>query len=183
MVGSLENLYESIENLDDFETLPKHAAANGSCIPLLGIEPGAPTLNNFYKCICNSRYCSHVSDGKLVVCPYCGKHLDNNSSCPTRKKREKFRKKKSNRKTIVASDNEGGQAEGLVTYMVTDDLAVTSMSANSSITLLLDKFNVKDVGILEEKVVSMGMADARKLLKASMEVRSVLTHVFLDSEE
>ncbi|KAL6577353.1 hypothetical protein OROMI_011629 [Orobanche minor] len=183
MVGSLENLYESIENLDDFETLPKPVAI-GSCIPLLGIKPCAPTSNNLYKCICNSRDCSHVLDGQLVICPHCGKRLDKKSSCPTRKRMGKKGKKKSDRKIVDVFDNEGGPVKVVVTaYMVTDDLAVTSMSANSSITLLLDKFNVKDVGILEEKVVRLGMAEARKLLKASMEVRSVLTHVFLNTEE
>ncbi|KAL6575810.1 hypothetical protein OROHE_000791 [Orobanche hederae] len=158
MVGSLENLYESIENLDDFKTLSK-PVATGSCIPLLGIKPCAPTSNNLYKCICNSRDCSHVLDGQLVVCPHCGKRLDNKSSCPTRKRMKIKGKKKSNTEIVVRSDNKGGSAKGMVvTYMVTDDLAVTSMSANSSITLLLDKFNVKDVGILEEKVVRLGKA-------------------------
>ncbi|CAA0841372.1 Protein of unknown function (DUF674 [Striga hermonthica] len=78
----------------------------------------------------------------------------------------------------VPSGPEGGFVKGVVTYMVMDDLVVTPMSTISSITLL-NKFNVKEVGALEEKVVSVGMAEAVKLLKASLETKNVLTHVFL----
>jgi hypothetical protein len=50
--------------------------------------------------------------------------------------------------------------KGLVTYMVTDGLEVTSMSAISSITLI-NKFSVgKDVE-LAEKYVSVGMDEVR----------------------
>jgi hydroxymethylpyrimidine/phosphomethylpyrimidine kinase len=40
--------------------------------------------------------------------------------------------------------------------MVMDDLVVQPMSTISSITLL-NKFNIKEVGSLQEKVVEMGM--------------------------
>ncbi|KDO67763.1 hypothetical protein CISIN_1g047373mg, partial [Citrus sinensis] len=55
---------------------------------------------------------------------------------------------------------------------------VSPMSTISSITLL-DKFNVKDVGGLEEKVVNLGVNEGLKLLKASLDCRTVLTSVFL----
>ena len=45
---------------------------------------------------------------------------------------------------------------GLVTYMVMDDLMIKPMSTISSITML-NKFNVKEVGALEEKLVTLGM--------------------------
>ena len=50
----------------------------------------------------------------------------------------------------------GGFVKGLVTYMVMDDLEVKPLSSVSSIALL-DKFNVKEVGALEEKVVNLGL--------------------------
>ncbi|KDO67762.1 hypothetical protein CISIN_1g042483mg [Citrus sinensis] len=50
---------------------------------------------------------------------------------------------------------------------------VMPMSTICSLTLL-NKFNVKDVGGLEEKVV-----DGLRLLKASLECKTVLTSVFL----
>ncbi|KAL3521034.1 hypothetical protein ACH5RR_019183 [Cinchona calisaya] len=61
--------------------------------------------------------------------------------------------------------------EGVVTYMVMDDLEVKPMSAISSIALL-NKFNVKEVGALEEKVVDLGMDEALKLLKTSLESKT-----------
>ncbi|WMV35339.1 hypothetical protein MTR67_028724 [Solanum verrucosum] len=42
----------------------------------------------------------------------------------------------------------GGFVKEAVTYMVTDDLVVKPMSPISSITLL-NKFNVKNVGVLQ----------------------------------
>ncbi|KAI8539911.1 hypothetical protein RHMOL_Rhmol09G0219600 [Rhododendron molle] len=54
---------------------------------------------------------------------------------------------------------EGGFGKGVVTYMVMDDLVVTPMSAVSSITTLLNKFNVEEVGALEERVVDVGMPE------------------------
>jgi len=68
--------------------------------------------------------------------------------------------------------------KGVVTYMVMDDLVVTPMSTISSITML-NKFNVKDVGALEERVVQMGMPQGLKLLKTSLQSKTVLTSVFL----
>ena len=46
--------------------------------------------------------------------------------------------------------------KGVVTYMVMDDLTVEPMSTISSIALL-NRFNVKDVGALEEKTIKIGM--------------------------
>ncbi|KAM3374726.1 hypothetical protein P3S68_013440 [Capsicum galapagoense] len=74
----------------------------------------------------------------------------------------------------------GGFVKDVVTYMVMDDLVVKPMSTISSITLL-NKFNVKDVGVLKEKVVNFGMGEALKLLKASFESKTVLTSVFMSN--
>ncbi|XP_035836435.1 uncharacterized protein LOC118484703 [Helianthus annuus] len=71
-----------------------------------------------------------------------------------------------------------GFVKGLVTYMVMDDLAVSPMSTISNITLL-NKFNIKDLGDLEEKVVDMGMNEGLELLKHSLNSKTVLTNVFL----
>jgi hypothetical protein len=46
--------------------------------------------------------------------------------------------------------------KGVITYMMMDDLDVKPMSIISAITLL-SKFNVRDVGAVEEKVVDLGM--------------------------
>ncbi|KAF4367326.1 hypothetical protein CsatB_027830 [Cannabis sativa] len=71
-----------------------------------------------------------------------------------------------------------GIVKGVVTYMIMDDLEVKPMSTISSIALL-NTFNVKEVGALEEKTVSLGINEGLRLLKASLETKTVLTHVFL----
>ncbi|CAN1269337.1 hypothetical protein LINPERPRIM_LOCUS13546 [Linum perenne] len=58
--------------------------------------------------------------------------------------------------------NEGGFVKGVVTYMVMDNLEVKPMSTISSITLL-NKFNIQQVGALEEKVVELGMDEVALL--------------------
>ncbi|CAN1269367.1 hypothetical protein LINPERPRIM_LOCUS13555 [Linum perenne] len=75
-------------------------------------------------------------------------------------------------------NSEGGFVKGVVTYMVMDNLEVKPMSTISSITLL-NKFNIQQVGALEEKVVELGMDEGLNLLKASLECKNVLTSVFL----
>ncbi|KAG5602315.1 hypothetical protein H5410_033685, partial [Solanum commersonii] len=79
-------------------------------------------------------------------------------------------------KGVVAAKS--GFVKETVTYMVMDDLVVKPMSTISSITLL-NKFKVKDVGLLQEKVVYFGMKEALKMLKAFFELKTVLTNVFI----
>ncbi|XVF23807.1 hypothetical protein REPUB_Repub13aG0070900 [Reevesia pubescens] len=76
-----------------------------------------------------------------------------------------------------SSEAEGGYVKGVVTYMVMDDLVVKPMSTISSLSLL-NRFNVKDIGALEEKTIEIGMDEAVKLLKASLQSKTVLTDVF-----
>ena len=47
--------------------------------------------------------------------------------------------------------------KGLVSYMVMDDLEVKPMSIISITITLLNTFNIKKIGALEEKVVCLGM--------------------------
>ncbi|XP_073027776.1 uncharacterized protein [Primulina eburnea] len=76
---------------------------------------------------------------------------------------------------------EGGFVKGVVTYMIMDNLVVKPMSTISSITLL-NNFNIKDVVNLQEMEVTLGMEEAVKLLKASLQSEKVLTDVFLNGK-
>ncbi|KAM7492086.1 hypothetical protein LguiA_035007 [Lonicera macranthoides] len=76
---------------------------------------------------------------------------------------------------------EGGFVKWVVTYMAMDDLVVKPMSTLSSITLL-NKFNIKEVGGLEEKVVNLGMDEGLKLLKTSLQSKMVLPNMFLGNK-
>ncbi|BFG22610.1 hypothetical protein CerSpe_088840 [Prunus speciosa] len=175
MVGSLGKLYESVENLDDTYLQPnlnkdmllepKTTVAGANILPLLtnNIDSNA---KQFYLCTCCDR---RISDVSGTVCPNCNRSMSTVltyiSPAPT-----------------VARPSEGGYVKGVVTYMVMDDLEVKPMSTISSIAML-NKFNVKEVGALEEKVVNLGMEEGLKLLKASLETSTVLTKVFLGNKK
>ncbi|KAD2805083.1 hypothetical protein E3N88_38460 [Mikania micrantha] len=71
----------------------------------------------------------------------------------------------------------GGYVKEVVTYMVMDDLVVKPMSTISSITLI-NKFGVKDLSQLQEKMVYFGKDEGLKLL-ASLKTDKVLTTLFM----
>jgi len=78
----------------------------------------------------------------------------------------------------VVEQRETGYVRGVVTFMVMDDLTVTPLSTISTITLL-NTFNVKDVGSLQEKMVNVDIQKGLELVKASFGSTTVLTDVFL----
>ncbi|KAM6567945.1 hypothetical protein CsatA_027073 [Cannabis sativa] len=67
---------------------------------------------------------------------------------------------------VGGSSSSGAEVEG----MIMDDLQVKPMSTISSIAML-NTFNVKDVGALQEKTVSVGINEGLKLLKASLQTK------------
>ncbi|XP_034705089.1 uncharacterized protein LOC117929012 isoform X1 [Vitis riparia] len=75
-----------------------------------------------------------------------------------------------------------GHVQGLVTYMVTDDLSITPMSLTATMALF-KKCNIEEVNVLEEKVVTIGFDEALQLLKCSLQSNAALTEVFLEKEE
>ena len=78
----------------------------------------------------------------------------------------------------AAGEESGGYVKGLVTYMVTDGLEVTPMSAISSITLI-NKFSVGSDVELAEKFVGVGMDEGLGPLRAALSSDTVLSDVFL----
>ncbi|CAN1174053.1 hypothetical protein LINPERPRIM_LOCUS9658 [Linum perenne] len=71
-----------------------------------------------------------------------------------------------------------GIVRELTSFMVMDDLRVCPLSMISALSSL-NKFGCKDLGALEEKEVEFGIDEARKLLKAFLESKDVLTNVYL----
>ncbi|KAK4408469.1 hypothetical protein Sango_0427900 [Sesamum angolense] len=141
MVGSLTNLYGSIENLNASYIQPNQSKdtllkplvqAPRSSVTLL-LLGDTPTERKFYRCSNSCNY--NVTDDVRAVCPNC-------------------RRPMTTKATYVAPPlvqemaDGGGFVKGVVTYMVMDNLEVNPMSTISSITLL-NKFNVKEVGGLE----------------------------------
>ncbi|KAF5794788.1 hypothetical protein HanXRQr2_Chr08g0332061 [Helianthus annuus] len=128
--GSLGDLYQSIENLNDMYILqnkskdtvlsPK-SSTNVPGQDLLSI-PKDPTTNDrkFYRCI---RQCKYVTDDPKVGCPTCRSVMSSEVAYVSME-------------PANVAVEEVGFVKGVVTYMVMDDLVVKPMSTISTITLL-----------------------------------------------
>ena len=82
---------------------------------------------------------------------------------------------------VGSSSSEEGYVKGVVTYMVMDDLVVKPMSTISCVTLL-NRFNVKDVGVLEEKVVDLGIDEVcQSIILWFLCMSPLITTVFIFS--
>ncbi|PRQ59058.1 hypothetical protein RchiOBHm_Chr1g0365991 [Rosa chinensis] len=178
MVGSFGKLYESIENLDytyiqptlnkDILLKPK-APVDGPNILKLTNNVESSARKELYLCSYPNNYSKshpYVTENPNEKCPSCSFPMNLRTTYvgqPT------------------TTEATSGYVKGVVTYMIMDDLEVKPMSTISSITML-NRFNIKDVGALEEKVVELGMDEGVKLLKESLQSKSVLTNVFLEKK-
>ncbi|QCE05760.1 hypothetical protein DEO72_LG9g766 [Vigna unguiculata] len=176
MVGSLGNLYESVENLDETYMQPQlhkdlllkpNASVSSQIsglLPSINVTSSNNATNVFYRCPNHTIY---LTSNNITRCPkhYCGATMNI----------QFVDEKVAN---VQNSADKSGFVKEVVTYMVMDDLVVQPMSSISSITLL-NKFNVKEVGALQEKVVELDMNKGVNLLKASLQSKTVLTDVFL----
>ncbi|KAK4374571.1 hypothetical protein RND71_005248 [Anisodus tanguticus] len=167
--GCLPNIYDSVDNLNDTYIQSKDILLNPkssvgiSSVPFQLLND-VPAQMAFYGC--GSCYTSSYTDDPSALCPNCRRSMSRELT---------YVAPQVVKKSVEAT---GGFVKGVVTYMVMDDLVVKPMSTISSIALL-NKFNVKDVGVLREEVVNFGMEEALKLLKASFESKTVLTSVFM----
>jgi len=159
MVGSLGNLYESVENLNQ-----NYMVQDQSKDVLL--NPRAQSLSTEISGFLTQNDANDDKGTKLYMCPdRCNFQAayDNKTVCRgsgygcgnsmTNEVRYVGNKKVAEKK---AFDMKSGFVKDVVTFMVMDDLVIEPMSTISSITLL-NKFNVKEIGTLQEKVVEMGM--------------------------
>ncbi|WCJ19520.1 hypothetical protein M5689_001807 [Euphorbia peplus] len=185
MVGCIGNLYDSIESLSEtyiqspqgVESLLNPKSMVSSQNPLLLIE-GRKEL---YTCLSQGSYCSkcysikttyhrHVADNPDTACPRCGLAM----TCKVT-----FVESGSGGAKQVASGSGGGFVEGVATYMVMDNLEVKAMNPTSSVSMLTNFFNIKDLASLEEQVVDVGVEEGLRILQMSLQSKDVLTTVFL----
>nr|KYP75429.1 hypothetical protein KK1_008157 [Cajanus cajan] len=174
MLGSIGNLYQSVENLSDTYMQPN------LCKDVL-LKPRAPQIsallpsndesvdqkeNSFYMCRNRCNY-SVTCDNK-TSCPNCGNTMSYGIPYVGNKVGG----------DVFPNNDKNGYVKEVVTYMIMDDLVIQPMSTISSI-VLLNKFNVKEVCDLEEKVVELGMDQGINILKASLQSKMVLTSAFL----
>ncbi|KAJ4723929.1 DUF674 family protein, partial [Melia azedarach] len=78
----------------------------------------------------------------------------------------------------AATVSGGGFVKGVVSYMVKDSLEATPMSTISCITLL-NKFNVKDLGSVKERVVDFSLDEVRLLCFAVANITSCILFVVI----
>ncbi|MBA0629589.1 hypothetical protein Godav_024121 [Gossypium davidsonii] len=160
MVGSLGNLYDSLENMDDTyiqptankDTLLKPIVPTmlQMCLPCCQQSNRQTQPTGIYRCVntCHRSSCGlYVANDSKSIFPSCNTVMNQIATVVNPKKKD-------------SPTDEGGYVKGVITYMITDDLAVRPMSAISCITLL-NKFNIKDVGVLEEKTIDIGIDEVR----------------------
>lgn len=180
MIGCISNLYGSLEKLDESYLQPDQ---NKDSIlkPTIRTQVTNPNFllpdtkkpedQKLYYC---SKHPGYVSNIHNSVCSHC------RNSYGTRYLSEevKFADMNNSTSTDTPTSDQGGYVKGLVTYMVTGDLSVSPMSMVSGVGML-NKFNIKDFGVLEEKVVEFGINEGLELLKASLLSKDALSAVFL----
>jgi hypothetical protein len=168
-VGSFEKIYEGFENLGttylqpnmNKETLlkPEVHISGGTGVPLLLPNiVSSLTSRKLYGCAntnYNTRLGSYgpcpgfVADDSRAICPWC-----QGSTFMSRELKLVDAPRATNKGS--SREGEGGYVKGVITYMVMDDLEVKPMSIISIFTLL-NNFNIKEIGVLEEKVVNLSM--------------------------
>ncbi|CAN1234182.1 hypothetical protein LINPERPRIM_LOCUS4139 [Linum perenne] len=152
MVGclaSLGSLYQSIENLNDTYIIQsKSSILNPEALysptkntTLLSTD-GLTGIRQFYTC---KHTTIRMTEDSRAICPDCNKPMDIKIEYHDA----------ANSKT---GGQEGGFVKGAVIYMIMDNLEVKPMST-VSIVATLNKFNIKDVGALEEKVIRVSSVE------------------------
>ncbi|XP_006654920.1 uncharacterized protein LOC102714463 [Oryza brachyantha] len=200
MNGSIGRLYQSVEHISASYLLPNKNRADllqpkvlhpdarellllqgkgqGGQVPESGSGAGAaagspPDKFKLYTC---AGYCATAAMEAKAACPQCKQSMATEvelvlpSAAPPQGQAASS--------SSSGDEERSGYVKGLVTYMVTDGLEVTPMSAISSITLI-NKFSVgKDVE-LAEKYACVGMDEGLGLLRAALRSDTVLSDVFL----
>ncbi|TXG49692.1 hypothetical protein EZV62_025567 [Acer yangbiense] len=164
------NFLKSIEKLSETEMQPDESKSNSlslqypsgqtTCSIEFPILLSDLMTRKVYICESFSCFNLYVADQSMSLCPRCQRNIVN-KMCNV---------SISSSKTNLR--DEAGFGNGLATYMVMDDLEVKPMSTKSFIDLL-DKFNIKDASVLQERVVDLSREKCLLLLKASLSCKSI----------
>jgi len=170
MVGSIGNLYGSVEKLD--ETYVRSADAKGALLAPAGGYDGGKLLQlpeaaqptEFYRCSAYFVGCSrYYTECATNLSKVSGTRCLNESCSGTMTTKMIIvdsSRAASGGEAAAAGQSSGhaagkGFVQGVVTYTVMDDLKVAPMSTISGITLL-STFGITDIGMLQEKTVKLG---------------------------
>ncbi|XP_078169510.1 uncharacterized protein LOC144563923 [Carex rostrata] len=159
-VGSIGEVYHNLSKVNEILSSDKVSS-------LLKAPPPSPVNRNTNFLLPPSTY----QGTKLYVCPSTTFHYNNGNNsyasevkgtrpnCGLGLNREaKFVDTESNVSVVEVGSDGKGHVKGVVTYSLMDDLTVVPMSTISS-TALLNKFQIKDLGFLEEKTVTIGFEE------------------------
>ncbi|KAK3407660.1 hypothetical protein EUGRSUZ_J00060, partial [Eucalyptus grandis] len=184
VASGVRNLYASVENLSDTyierrekEALLKPKARSSGPDVLRSLLPEAPPLApiKYYTChhisgVHFTSCSSYVTDSPSTRCPGCNNMMNKKLSWLAGPAADAASSAK-------IPSGKGGYVRDVVTYVVMDDLTVKPMSIISCVTLF-NRFNVHEIGDLEERVVDFGLDKAIELLSASLHSKTVLTDIF-----
>ncbi|KAK9165988.1 hypothetical protein Scep_001179 [Stephania cephalantha] len=172
MAGALGELYESIGKLDQTYI---HSSVNMSRVlkpaAALTFTPSPPQSEakvdaiKYYSCY-HHRKPVQITTHQGALCSYCDNSMETAVTLVGANGGGAVVK--------ASSDGEAGFVEGVVTYMVMDDLVVTPLSTISSI-MVLKKFNIENFNCVDELVVDIGMEEGLELLRASLQSKTVLS--------
>ena len=169
MIGCIANLYGSLEKLDESYLQPnqnkdsilKQTITTQVTNPsFLLPDTKKPENRKLYYC---SNHPGYVSDIQNSVCSQCRSQGYGNTRYMSQQVKFVVTNVSASTDT-PASDQAGGYVKGLVTYMVTNDLSVSPMSM-VSVVGLLNKIEIKDFSVLEEKVVEFGIDEVQCFFK------------------
>ncbi|KAG2691939.1 hypothetical protein I3760_08G029700 [Carya illinoinensis] len=178
MLGCLQNLYESIENLSqsciqpgqskDLVLKPK-GVMSGTTDSFLLPRVESYTFRKFYKCNTYCRECDHqLSSTEGGYCSVCS------SASMSREILLNVEELISANKAV----SNFNLLKEWVRFIVMDDLRMMPVHADTFITLL-HEYDIKDLRALEKIVVDLDMDGSVKLLKAALQSKTALTDVFL----
>ncbi|CAL4958293.1 unnamed protein product [Urochloa decumbens] len=186
MVGSVGNLYGSVENLDDIYVRsarakqallsPAGGCAGGKLLQLPESPAPQPPCTQFYRCQ-NHNYTdcyNNVTKSCGSPCQRCGGRM----TVPVQLVGSSTGSDDDAAATAMSSLAGAGFVQGIVTYTVMDDLKLAPMSTTSGITLL-NTFGITDIGTLQEKTVQLGYDEGLEILRVALQSKTVLTDVFL----
>ncbi|MFS8003492.1 hypothetical protein Hanom_Chr13g01214611 [Helianthus anomalus] len=177
MIGGLAKIYQSVSDLND-----DYIQSNQNKDVLLKPKSKLPFYSPEASLLLTEAFSSPSlalkSATGLYMCPSgCGLRSTYSRACPDCRK--SFMSNIDN-SYVLASEADakgGGFVKGQVTYMVMDDLSVSPLSTIASIALL-NKFNVKDLGALEEKAVHISMNEVISF-RSFVHLSKYIVHIML----
>ncbi|KAK2663110.1 hypothetical protein Ddye_001684 [Dipteronia dyeriana] len=173
-VGSLSHFYESLQNLPESYLQPNQKK-NSLLNPRVPILSAAAAASGISLTLTSNDH--DFDTRKAYTCASCMSHMAvvPNLNCPNCERRSMDRELS----YVNPPRKGGGFLKGLVSYIVMDNLEFMPMSTKMFVSLL-KKFDIEDVSALEETEVELGVEEGLKLLKLSLECKSVLTSFYHD---